>query len=775
MTKCLPLSHYRTASVIALMLCLASHAASADNLSPRAEVNVRAGTERSILMTEFWAPLAQQNDRVLYGDLRLMGDDGDNREGNLGFGYRQISPKTNSVLGASAWIDRRRTENGNKFHQITLGVESLGETIDIRANGYIQLNGSKTKVTPNIGSATPYLAGSGIFYDTNGFIVEEPQHGFDAEVGYRIPVLQKYIDSTRVYAGGYHFFGDTTDNVTGFRFRTEAQINSMFSVGARFQHDEPRGSQGFLEATLRFPFKAKKLYQEHGLRSRLDENPERDIDIVTGSKVDTGLMKPVVNTATGETQRILYVDNTNMNGGDGTKENPFNTLADAQAALQENDILYINRGDGTSMNMDKGIVIDKNNIRLIGSGSALIYNGFTLLSPTLAPILTNTINPVDANDLYTGNGILVTGDNAFISGITVTGARYAGIYILASANTLNSVTIDNSSFASNNAMGIRILARENSRINNVTITNNTSSGNISGTNAANGIVVGTIDNSQVGNVTIDNNTVISNANSGIAISSNTGKIENAIIRNNTVIDNNTGIAITATTGIIDNILIENNITNLNLGSGIRLYIPTLAVGVIKSAIIQNNISSQNTSYGFYTQGQGGSIDYFSVNNNIFSNNANGIYLVAQQAHSSSGVITNNVVTNNTQQGVYLRTTQTGSFAVSLSQNTITGNGSASAGATNYYGIYMDHDSTGTFNIDSGGGSLNSIGQNHIFNNSYRELYLESMPGTGATTGTTISAQNNWWGVDTGLATSRRTLDGTSAIDGSGFLTTDPQP
>lgn len=48
-------------------------------LEGRAEVNWRLGQERSILMTEFWVPLVQGHDHVLFGDLRLMGDDQDNR------------------------------------------------------------------------------------------------------------------------------------------------------------------------------------------------------------------------------------------------------------------------------------------------------------------------------------------------------------------------------------------------------------------------------------------------------------------------------------------------------------------------------------------------------------------------------------------------------------------------------------------------------------------------------------------------------------------------
>lgn len=194
-------------------------------------------------------------------------------------------------------------------------------------------------------SSDPYLAGSGIYYDTGGrtvtTMIEEPQPGFDLELGARIPVFEEHVDAVRVYGGGYHFIGDKTEDVSGWRARVAADITPAFSIGGRFQRDDERGSQGFLEATLRFPFEAKRSFREEGLRARLDESPERDVDIVTGAKVTRADVAPqtqvaVLTAATGDAQRMLHIDNTAAAGGDGSKDHPFSTL---KAAAMQADTL----------------------------------------------------------------------------------------------------------------------------------------------------------------------------------------------------------------------------------------------------------------------------------------------------------------------------------------------------------------------------------------------------------------------------------------------------
>ncbi len=245
-------------------------------------------------MTEAWVPLMQGGDRVLYGDARLSRDMDANHEGNVGVGYRQMVDKT-VIAGGHAWFDRRVTEHSSRFNQLTLGAEALGKDMDVRINGYIPLSSANTVTIPNRGRTSPYLSGTSVLYDTDGTIVEKQQGGFDIELGYRLPAFEEHVDSTRLYIAGYRFAASGTETVQGGRVRIAADVTPWLQLGGRYQYDKVRGSQGFVEATFRLP--GKKSFRDEGLRSRMDESPERDIDIVTSSKItDPGIGKPVINT-----------------------------------------------------------------------------------------------------------------------------------------------------------------------------------------------------------------------------------------------------------------------------------------------------------------------------------------------------------------------------------------------------------------------------------------------------------------------------------------------
>lgn len=417
------------------LIVLISCSAHAENrLKPRAEVNVRAGQERSTLLTEFWVPIVQNEDDVLYGDLRYLGDDQQNQEGNIGIGYRSLEPDLDAVVGAHAWIDRRETDRGSTFYQTTLGVEWLGDIVDARVNGYIPLSDEEEYAT---GSASdPYLAGTGIFVNQIGTLIEEPQSGVDGEIGLRVPLLEETVDSIRAYGGGYYFDGDKTDKVAGWRTRLAVDISPAIQLGGRYQNDEARGSHGFVELTVRFPFDSKRSFRKQGISSRMDESPERDIDIVTDSVVSDDGVRQVINTETGQVQQVLHVDNTAAAGGNGSVENPYNALADAEASSQAHGIIYVHEGSGTT-GQDTGIALNKDGQSLIGSGIDFVWDNnrfgirnqnyapgaVVLASATQAPVLTN---------FNGGAGVSVSADNVLVTGITVDGADRDGILVSAS-------------------------------------------------------------------------------------------------------------------------------------------------------------------------------------------------------------------------------------------------------------------------------------------------------------------------------------------------------
>ena len=464
---------------VSFVSLLSSTAWAGEDLKGRAEVNWRYGDERSILMTEFWVPFAQSEtlNNVLYGSFRMMGDDQDNREGNLGIGYRQIISLPllgNGVAGVNGWLDRRITERGSHFHQVTTGVEWLGENIDLRLNGYLPLSHEKTYSIPNANPQGPTLVGTGIVVDTNGTLIEEPQHGLDLELGFELgqhfDFIKNHTDSFRIYGGGYYFNGDHTEDVAGWRTRFSTDVTENIQIGGRFQQDDERGSQGFLEATFRLPFGNKKSYRREGLRSRLDESPERDIDIVTGDVVtDQGNRVPVLNKETGAPQKVLTVDNTAAGGGNGSIDNPFNTLAAAQAAASAQTIIYVRRGDGTSTNQDQGILLDKTGQQLIGSGTNFIYDSGRLTTanggtPTSILIAAAGAAPVIGNVNAGFDGVTITANDITVAGLTVDngGTGRDGIVVKADGAAASATNITIKDVTTQNArMGIYLHGTNN--------------------------------------------------------------------------------------------------------------------------------------------------------------------------------------------------------------------------------------------------------------------------------------------------------------------------
>ena len=452
-------------------------------LKPRGELNWRYGHERAILMSEFWVPFAQSDNNVLYGDIRIMGDDHDQREGNLGIGYRKITQNPvlgDGVAGVHGWIDHRKTKRNAIFYQATLGAEWLGEDIDLLANAYIPLSDEKYSTIFNPNAQAPAFAGTGIVIDTDGIMLEEPQYGFDVELGVElgryIKTIEQHTDSIRLYGGGYIFDGDRTERMNGWKNRLNADITNDIQLGARFQRDDERGSQGFLEATIRFPFGNKKSYRAEGLRARLDESPERDIDIVVGDIVaDSGSRVSVLNQTTGEAQEVLHVDNQAAGGGDGSIENPFNTLADAQGAASAQTIIYVHRGDGTTAGQNQGVTLSKNGQQLIGSGTNFIYDESRFTTSNGAPVRSSSViqaataAPVITNGA--GDGITVSADNTKIAGITIDGATQDGIAITADNAEIQSVTSRN-----NARHGVYGFNTKNLNVTLLSVTGNTEDG-----------------------------------------------------------------------------------------------------------------------------------------------------------------------------------------------------------------------------------------------------------------------------------------------------------
>jgi len=751
-------------TALTFTILFSTSALAKEPLKGRFEINGRAGNDRSIAMTEFWVPFSQNEESVIYGDLRLMGDNKNNREGNLGVGYRKITKAPylgKGVAGIHSWIDKRITDQGSKFYQATIGTEWLSQDIDIRTNAYIPLSDKKeyTISNPNANN----LTGNTIQVGTNGTLVEEPLYGLDLELGYELGSSYKYFrdhtDSFRIYGGGYYFDGDHTKSVQGIRGRVITDISKNIQLGARIQHDNSRDTQGFLEATFRFPIDAKQSYRDTGLYARLEESPERDIDIVTNDTVtETPDTTILINKATGLPQEVLIVDNTAAAGGDGSAEKPFNTLASAEAAASAHTILYMRRGNGNITNQDQGILLNKTGQQLIGSGTDFVYEPNKYKTKNGKQISSNIITPATEPAVITninagGDGIHVRADDITIGGIKIVAANDDGITV----NNAQNFTLYDTEILNSGNDGLDIFIDDN-RSHDVSINNlQTSSSGDKGIEL-------TVYNSSSLNYTQRNSISSNNGDQGISLSYSDNSTGNALVDSSTLKNNNNNnIQVYTHDNTKVNWTIKNNIidgTNLYFGILVR----SSGDSSVDSAIIKNNHITNSKLDGIVLDLSGSNTSTINnaviTENKINNNRRDGISLGAYRGSGGilNALIESNDIQNNDGHGIQMGVDENASLSASVNKNLITLN--------DRHGINIYDSSTGSNTIDLGGGTFGAEGQNRIYDNADEEIRVDL-------DGAELKAENNYWGSNSGLTPSETSLIDASSIDFTPFLTETP--
>ncbi|MDO8839430.1 MAG: inverse autotransporter beta domain-containing protein [Parvibaculum sp.] len=257
----------------------------------------KLGTDRSLGEVSIFAPLWQSSDTLIFGNLITRLDDQDSREANIGGGVRHLLT-SDSLVGAYAFFDRRRSPTDNYFNQFVVGAEYLSEHWDMRANAYIADSAEKAT-----SGGVASISGSQLLVRSN---LEAALSGFDGEVGVKLPLGLDNLE-LRAFAGGFHFEKNGYGNVSGPRARAEARVLDMGAFlpastelwfGAEVQDDNVRGSQGFFSVRLRIPLGGwSDRSSGRQFANRMTDPVFRDIDVVTGG----GLGAPVVavNQATG--------------------------------------------------------------------------------------------------------------------------------------------------------------------------------------------------------------------------------------------------------------------------------------------------------------------------------------------------------------------------------------------------------------------------------------------------------------------------------------------
>lgn len=367
-------------------------------------------------------------DAAAFIDGQVTMNDVDHVGYNLGIGYRWLdeTPRPMAIepariLGVSLWSDGSSTVHEEFFSQIGLSFESLGELWDFRANVYLPL-GSETRAVRSEGTGEVIFLGSSLVQETvvtfdTGLTVAE------LEAARRIANRDAWAFTTVYGLTGGEF--DSAGVKAGFRGYALPDVMLQMAV----THDEIFDTNAVFSVAW-FIGRTRANYAPTGtLSDRLREPVLRNDYVAVAQSEGVGGI--ALTNANAEEIRIIHVNSAAGTGGAGTIENPYLSLAAAQAGSQAGDIILAHGG---SSFIDDSIVL-QNNQRLLGEGDNIVHTVFTSQLGTLAlpetslgasaldaPTITQTgaatsISLRRANEV---NNFAITGGTIGIDGTTMT-------------------------------------------------------------------------------------------------------------------------------------------------------------------------------------------------------------------------------------------------------------------------------------------------------------------------------------------------------------------
>ncbi|MBI3927897.1 MAG: right-handed parallel beta-helix repeat-containing protein [Armatimonadetes bacterium] len=365
-------------------------------------------------------------------------------------------------------------------------------------------------------------------------------------------------------------------------------------------------------------------------------------------------------------QLAFYVNNTAPAGGNGTLASPFNTLAQAVAAADPGDVLFVFRGDGTPSGLT-GAVALQDGQSLIGEGIGFNFNngvnprddilGHQIVAPGQPPVLT---------------GPVLLADNNLVGGLILEGSGGSAIL----GDGIQNATIDRNELLDYSLTGIDLT--------NATGTLNLTDNVIRASDGPDGVVlsndgVNAIVN-LVGNTFADGDTA--DPGRAIALRGLNGSQLTATVSDNEL--TSPDFAAGWDTGIemdlqaTSTLAVRGNQLGDVQGRGISIVVA--AAAAVGGAVENNQLENTGQEAIFLEFSQDSATAAFSLSGNAAAGSP-GISLRARDQSTARLTVNANTVTDPPGPGLVLGTTQTANLVAVLSNNTVSGGLGGISGTT----------------------------------------------------------------------------------------------
>jgi hypothetical protein len=379
---------------------------------------------------------------LFFSDLRVFPTNYFTVGGNAGIGYRYYSESLDRVFGISGWYDGDNSRSV-LLQQLGLSVESYADPFDIRSNFYLPVGPLTRQSGLSLVPGSVQFQGDNLIYDQlRSYIVA--MKGFDAEIGGLLPGEFLHDHGVRVYGGGYHYSDDQGDRITGASARLVANFLGGLDAQMQVTYDNFFRTRIFVGVSYTFGALHRSEMKQNTAYGRMGEHVTRNYTVVAEGHNQVE-RKTAIDPSTGSPYTFAHVVSSAAPGGDGTINNPFNTIAAAQLAGRE--IVFVHAGSiftgaGASLVLNPGD-------RIFGDGGGLPH---FIQVPELGSLLL----PQGAGNLPVLNGAVgdsvVLANNTTFSGFSINGAGGSGIV----GNALQNVTLGNISIGTPTVDGIQL-------------------------------------------------------------------------------------------------------------------------------------------------------------------------------------------------------------------------------------------------------------------------------------------------------------------------------
>lgn len=389
---------------------------------------------------------------------------------NLGVGYRQLASLGTSfdperIMGVGFWTDGQSSANDNFFTQLGFSLESLGEIYDLRLNGHFPLEREKSGDATLVDSGSQFYVGNNLFGASETFGVDTAFDVLDGELAVRVADLEAWA-----FAGAY-YLGRGQDDAGGYRVGVRGYAVPDLALSFSVSDDEIF-KENFMFGITWFIGRTHKGNAPCGtLLDRFREPVIRNDFIAMVNRQETRASGNALTIAgTTDPIRIVHVDSGAAAGGDGTFENPFDQISDADVNLAGNednslvgDIILVH-GGSTFMGAEGQIALQENQ-RLLGEGRDQDMNLVTHFVQTNIGDVALPETAMDAqmmdrpsiDGMGTVGSIITLADGSAVDNFTIENAETAisadGVTV-PTGDTIANVVIDNSSMAGVSLTGV---------------------------------------------------------------------------------------------------------------------------------------------------------------------------------------------------------------------------------------------------------------------------------------------------------------------------------